>query len=210
MGNRPARPALSGASLRMIGVPEKFHSFSLGDFDANKLGALARIKDFVAGYIEDIDGNFSKNMGILFYGSNGTGKTTLASIVIREAYRLRYTARRVTFVEYIDRYAAGWGKSAGEREVADDEFYTYYKSVEFLCLEEVGKEIDSKIAAPILEDCLRYREDRRLVTIACTNLSPGDLCDRYGQSVHSLLTGNMTPIQMDFMDKRQKAFGERG
>ena len=42
-----------------------------------------------------------------------------------------------------------------DRDASIDNLYQNYKNVEFLVLEEVGKEIDSKIAKPILEDLLR-------------------------------------------------------
>ena len=69
-------------------------------------------------------------------------------------------------------------------------------------LEEVGKEIDSKITKPILEDLLRYREEKGLVTIICTNLTIKDLEDLYGASIMSLIKGNMTPIKITGKDRR--------
>ena len=75
--------------------------------------------------------------------------------------------------------------------------------------EEVGKEVDSKASAPILEDLLRYREDNGLVTILCTNLSPKDLEKRYGVSVASLLKGNMTPIRIEGIDKRKEHYDKK-
>lgn len=69
-------------------------------------------------------------------------------------------------------------------------------------LEEVGKEIDSKVSAPILEDLLRYREDNGLVTIVCTNLNISLMTERYGESCISLLKGNTTPVMIECEDKR--------
>ena len=73
-------------------------------------------------------------------------------------------------------------------------------------LEEIGKEIDSKIAKPILEDLLRYREEHGLVTIVCTNLTPSTIKELYGASVCSLINGNMTVIVIDSEDMRQEVF----
>lgn len=127
----------------------------------------------------------------------------LSSIILKEAYRHRYTSRRSTFVEYVDKYTKVWNaKSADEKATLEDELYTYYKAVEFLVLEEVGKEIDSKVSAPILEDLLRYREDNGLVTIVCTNLNISLMTERYGESCISLLKGNTTPVMIECEDKR--------
>ena len=113
-------------------------------------------------------------------------------------------------MEYIDKYTRAWSsKSSDEKELFEDELYTYYKAVEFLVLEEIGKEIDSKVAAPILEDLLRYREDNGLVTILCTNLNTETLAERYGESCMSLLRGNTVPITIECKDKRNTAFKKR-
>ena len=76
-------------------------------------------------------------------------------------------------------------------------------------LEEVGKEIDSKVSAPILEDLLRYREDNGLVTIVCTNLNISLMTERYGESCISLLKGNTTPVMIECEDKRATIFKKR-
>ena len=76
-------------------------------------------------------------------------------------------------------------------------------------IEEIGKEIDSKVAAPILEDCLRYREDHGLVTIICTNLDIREMKERYGASSYSLMQGNMTPVLIEGKDKRREFYSDR-
>lgn len=207
---RPVRKHLNNESLRLIGIPKSFRDTTLDDFKTGDDEDLQSVKTFIGNYIERIETMFRINSGIFFNGSNGVGKTMLSSIVAKEAYRHRYTARRSTFVEYIDKYTKAWGaRSTEEKEQYEDELYTYYKAVEFLVLDEVGKEIDSKVAAPILEDLLRYREDNGFVTIVCTNLNLDTMTERYGNSCMSLLKGNCTPITIQSKDKRNKAFRKR-
>lgn len=207
---RPLRKSLNETSLKLIGIPKSFRDKSLKDFVAKKGTELYEIKSFIQEYINNIDINFVNNKGLFLFGSNGVGKTMLSSIVLIEAYRHRYTCRRSTFVEYIDKYTRVWkAQNAIDKEQFEDNLYTYYKAVEFLVLEEVGKEIDSKVAAPILEDLLRYREDNGLVTIICTNLNLNLMTERYGESCISLLKGNTTPILIDSEDCRQKTFKRR-
>ena len=69
-------------------------------------------------------------------------------------------------------------------------------------LEEIGKEIDSKIAKPILEDLLRYREEHGLVTIICCNLDLPEFKNLYGNSICSLVNGNETIIKIVGKDRR--------
>jgi DNA replication protein DnaC len=207
--SRPLRKTLNKKSLSLIGIPKTFIGYTIEDFIA-KSSELRDVKEFVRDYIDRLDYNFDNNKGIFFCGSNGVGKTMLSCIILKEAYRHRYSCRRSTFVEYIDKYTRVWSsKNSDEKELFEDDLYTYYKAVEFLVLEEIGKEIDSKVAAPILEDLLRYREDNGLVTILCTNLNTDTLLERYGESCMSLLKGNTIPITIQCKDKRNSAFKKR-
>lgn len=208
---RPIRTVMNPESLKMIGIPKSFIDTTIDDFKSNGNPDLVLVKGFVTEYVNRIDYNFSKNYGIYFCGSNGVGKTMLSCIILKEAYRHRYSSRRSTFVEYIDKYTRAWSsKTSDEKSQNEDELYTYYKGVEFLVLEEVGKEIDSKIAAPILEDLLRYREDKGFVTIICTNLDIDTINERYGASVVSLLKGNTTPVTIVSRDERTRRLKKKG
>lgn len=207
---RPVRTHLSEQSLSLIGVPKKLQKLEMKDFDTYDSEDLEKIKSFFISYISDLPEKFETNSGILLRGSNGVGKTFIASMIVKEAYRRRYTARRTTFVGYISKYTDMWfAKTHEEKESFETDLVVNFKGVDFLALEEVGKEIDTKISIPILEDLLRYREEKGLVTILCTNLSLDVLKSRYGGSVVSLLKGNTTPIRIEGADKRQEYFEER-
>lgn len=206
---RPVREELSEKNLLFRGVTKKFINKTIDDFEDFGEDSLRKVKEFVRDYIENIDNMFEKNRGIIFFGSNGVGKTFLANLIVKEAYRHRYTSRRITFVDYITLYTKVWGlKNEVEKEEEEAKFYHDYKGVEFLVLEEVGKELDTKLSPVILEDCLRYREDKGLPTILCTNLTKEDLLNRYGDSIVSLISGNMIPIKIVGEDKRRKYFLE--
>lgn len=203
---RPLRSEVNKESLVMMGVPRRFCDKTIEDFNIYGKKSLNSIKEFVVDYINDLDTNVEENRGICFIGSNGVGKSLLSCIILKEMYKHRYSCRRVTFSSYISAYTESWGANKSEKDVIESELYEKYKGVEFLVLEEIGKEIDSKIAKPILEDLLRYREEHGLVTIICTNLTPVTLKELYGASVCSLINGNMTVIVIDSEDKRQEVF----
>lgn len=203
---RPLRSSVNKDSLIMMGVPKKFCNKTIADFDTFDKKSLKSVKDFVSDYLDNLLDNVEENNGICFIGSNGVGKSFLSCIILKEMYRHRYSCRRVTFSSYISAYTESWGANKTDRDVIEQDLLDKYKGVEFLVLEEIGKEIDSKIAKPILEDLLRYREEQGLVTIICTNLTPKTLKDVYGASVCSLINGNMTVIVIDSEDKRQDVF----
>lgn len=203
---RPLREKVNNKSLIMMGVPKQFCDKTLKDFKTYSDNGLKKVKKFVSEYIDNIYDNLESGHGIYFCGSNGVGKSFLSCIILKEAYRHRYSCRRVTFSAYISAYTESWGANKNDREVSEQDLLDKYKGVEFLVLEEIGKEIDSKIAKPILEDLLRYREEHGLVTIICTNLSPTALKDTYGASVCSLINGNMTVIVINSEDRRGEIF----
>lgn len=206
---RPLRKTLSEKNLSIIGIPKKFHNITLDDFETYGDKEFEAIKEHIALYLERIEDKFKKGSGLYLYGGNGTGKTTLACVIAKEAYRHRYTSMRVTFSQYVQKYTETWGaRSATEREVMEDELFNRYKGVEFLVLEELGKEMDTKAVRPILEDLLRFREDNSLVTIYCSNLAPTQLLDIYGKSIFSLIQGNSFPILLDGIDRRREKFKE--
>lgn len=203
---RPVRTSLSKDSLIMMGIPKRFCDKTMKDFNTYGKKSLKSVKTFVQDYITNIVDNIEDSRGICFMGSNGVGKSYLSCIIMKEAYRHRYSCRRVTFSSYISAYTESWGASKNERDVLENDLLDKYKGVEFLVLEEIGKEIDSKIAKPILEDLLRYREEHGLTTIICTNLTPQSLREIYGSSIASLINGNMTVIIIDSEDRRGDVF----
>ena len=203
---RPLRSEVSEQSLILMGVPKKYTSKTLKDFRDYGNADLKEVRDFCEDYVENIEVNIEEGRGIFFYGSNGVGKSFLSCIILKEVYRHRYSCRRVTFSQYISAYTESWGARKDEKDVSNQDLLDKYKGVEFLVLEEIGKEIDSKIAKPILEDLLRYREEHGLVTFICSNITPKEIAEIYGASIMSIIKGSMTPIKIVGKDKRQEVF----
>ena len=208
--NRPKRTTLSIKNLVRRGVPKHLVDVSIRDLDTFNDPDREKVVEYVTNYIKNIPTNFDNNQGIMLYDSNGVGKSFIATLIVKYAYIFRYTSKRCTFMEYINEYTRMWGcKNPLEKEELEELFYRNYKAVEFLCLEEIGKELDTKLSPTVLEDLLRYREERGLVTIICTNLNPKDLASKYGNSIMSLIKGNCTPIKLVGADNRQAVFKER-
>lgn len=188
------------------GIPKHFLSVTIDDFNTYDDIMLENAKNVVINYISDIDSTYSSGRGLYLYGSNGVGKSMLGSIIVKEAYRHRYSSKRITFVEYINEYTKIWkSQSIEEKESLEDQFYSYTKAVDFLVLEEIGKESTKPdLALTILEDCLRYREEHGLCTVICTNLSLRDLISlKYqSKSIESLIHGSMTPVKILGVDRR--------
>ena len=191
----PPRTHINSVALTCIGIPLEFHNTRLSDFREDG----GKIKQFISQYLHTLTTKerHEPQKGVFFFGSNGVGKTMLSCIILRVAYIYRYTCRRVTFARYVSSYTSTW--SSGDEP---DLLWEECKGSKYLVLEEVGKEIDSKVTKPILEELLRYREEHGLTTIMCTNLTPSNLSDIYGASIMSLIKGGMTPIKITGVDNR--------
>lgn len=207
---RPIRKSLSPKNLIARGIPKHLLEISVNDLDDFGSEDRRQFVDFMRDYLMNINLVFERNQGLFLFGSNGVGKSFCSCLIVKIAYAYRYTSRRCTFMEYIAEYTRLWNiKNADDKEEAEGLFYHKYKSVEFLVLEEIGKELDTKLSPTVLEDLLRYREERGLVTIICTNLEPKDVVERYGNSVGSLIKGNFTPIRIVGSDKRTQTYQGR-
>ena len=207
---RPMRKSLAPKNLISRGIPKHLIEVSVNDLDDFGSEERRKFVDFMTNYLNNINSVFQNNQGLFLFGSNGVGKSFCSCLIVKMAYAYRYTSRRCTFMEYITEYKRLWNiKNADEKEQAEGMFYHKYKAVEFLVLEEIGKELDTKLAPTVLEDLLRYREERGLVTIICTNLEPKDVIERYGNSVGSLIKGKFTPGRIVGSDKRTQSYAER-
>lgn len=200
---RPKRTEINLRSLSRIGIPKRFQELNVEDlYDFDNQQRKIQI-DEIKEYIENLSVPFNKGIGMLLLGSNGTGKTTIASVLVKEAFIQRYSTKMLTFVEYMNLYTSLWNeKDVFNRGIIQEEL-DRVKSLEFLVLEEIGKHIDSKISAPILEDLLRYRENKGLPTIICTNLEVESIETMFGASVLSLLKGNCRAYRLVGDDHRE-------
>lgn len=206
---RPMRTQLSITSMvKVIGIPRKFVGATVHDLYDNS-PARKKLVEFIKSYIHNFNSNIEACKGIYIYGSNGVGKTFISSILLKEAYKRRYTCKRVSFMEYCSVYTRVWdARSLEDKETLEATLYDY-KGAEFLVLEEIGKGVENSVTVPILEDLLRYREDNSLTTVIATNLSPSALSEQYGTSVMSLIKGNFTPMKIEDEDYRLNEYKER-
>ncbi len=195
------------------GIQKKYFNIGLEKFLTKQDADLISAKENVEKYIRNFTRNFEIGHGIVLHGDNGVGKSFLANIIIKEAYRHRYSSMRCTLMKYSHEYRRGWSVSPEEKDDWEDAFYKDYKAVEFLALEEIGKEYANGQGIKVeLEDLLRYREENLLPTIVCTNIDITTtlLAETYGPSIASLLFGNYTHIGIyGSKDLRRTKFKEK-
>lgn len=193
------REILSTTNLARMGVPRLFFDAEIDDYivDESK-------KRLFSNYINDIHDMFDDCVNLTLYGSNGSGKTFVTSIIIKNAYRHYYTAKRTTFTYFMSL------SFKGDKSEEDKEYLRQVYDSEFLVIDELGKENDLKSASNIslLENLMKYREERALPIIICTNLPLAGIKEKYGDTIYSLISQSVK-LEMDEFDMRKDFFEKR-
>lgn len=145
---------------------------------------LNEIVNLFEDYTDSIHDNFDAGVGMLLSGDNDNGKTTLCSVLAREAYRARYDVKVIT-AEDISQLSRDFDNPEAKEQV--EELITKY---DILVIDELGKETEgkSKYNQTVLERIIKARiEKYELPTFVVSNLSPADIRTRYGNTIYSVL-----------------------
>lgn len=189
----PPRKSIYMSALVDLGCPVRFCNARLEDYDMPP-----KLSSVLFNYVNNINAMFNDGVGLTLYGNNGNGKTLISSIILREVYRLRYTVRRITLTDFIN------------LKFSDETKYNEYKELDFLIIDEVGKEIfgDKGFNITEFESILRLRETFSLPTIICSNLDSERIKEQYGESIYSVLRGSSMFIKFSMEDFRKSSIQE--
>lgn len=143
------------------------------------------VLDGVAKYVTNHSRFIKRGMGLYFSGTHGTGKTLLATLVLKELVKFGYTCWSTTFAQTIEMMTAGWGDKA-EKEY----FQRKFLGSEVLLLDDVGRERRGgkvQLAETTFDAILRQRVQEGRATFITTNLDATELEEGYGAAVLSLV-----------------------
>ena len=166
------------------------------DFDSANLV----LKD-VADYTNNLVTAKKKGISLMLAGSNGSGKTLLATSVLKAVIRTGMSAQMASLGGIIQVYTDGWVDPV-KRRLFDERI----RNVDFLLIDDVGKEYQAKssdLTEIMFDNLIRYRVGRRKPFIITTNTSPTDLRNRYGNSLMSLLVGKTISLEVIDGDYRK-------
>jgi DNA replication protein DnaC len=194
----PPREVLSEANLEKIGIPKLFYYQELSDF----IGIAP--KTLLERYVGHIHDMYEDCVNLTLLGPNGAGKSLFASIVLKNAYRHRYTARFITVAELI---SLTFKKNKDEKEIEE---LLRINNSDFLCLDEFGKEnhFETGSDLKLLIEIMKYREKKGLPIIICTNMPIEAIEKRYGNTVLSLIKQSVQ-IEFDEDDMRGEIFRKK-
>lgn len=163
-------------------------------------GARAKVWD----YLEHSRAYVGAGCGLILFGEVGTGKTLLATLLLKGLLAEGYDGYFTTFSEMIDTYTGGW-YDAEERKW----FHRRIKNAQVLVLDDIGREWQGRkkqhLPESTFDEVLRHRVAGSLPTIITTNKSLDDLAVGYGGNVMSLLHERSTTYQFVGEDFRDQA-----
>lgn len=138
-------------------------------------------------YRDDIEGMLEEGLGIVLAGDKGTGKTMLATLMLKEFIKLGYSCYSTTFSSTVEAFTAGWGNNPEAKKW----FQHKFMDSQVLLLDDLGKEFRSKtgLSATTFDHILRTRANLGRPTLITTNMNGQELESGYGGSVLSLIIG---------------------
>lgn len=123
-------------------------------------------------WLEDFK-NGKTNKGLLFTGTTGTGKTTLAKALMINLLDSGFPCMIITPTEYI---------SNGKKRMSDsniEDIQEVCKNIQVLVIDDLGAESKSIYNDAEMFNLINYRFEKELTTIFTTNLNKERLMNRY-------------------------------
>jgi len=173
--------------LKRMNVPKRFWNVSFDKILPEESDHRKVIKK----YLITIDERFNRGCGLLLTGNNGTGKTSCAVVVGKEARRKGYL---VLFIR-----STALRDGIINNKVFDDgnTFLERARNVDLLIIDDLGKEYSKEYGSynsSIYEDLLRVRVDEVKPTIITSNLDVEQMNKEYKISMMKLLKSYFLPL----------------
>jgi DNA replication protein DnaC len=158
--------------------------------------AVGRVRSF----IENLDSNLEAGKGLWLFGDTGTGKTTLAMLVSKEALEKGHSVAIYSLPKLLSRIRRTYdAEPGGDSYMA---FFERLTSVDLLHIDDFGAEKRSDWVLEQLYALVNERyEDRRSVMLT-TNLIVDKLEEQIGGRTVSRLTETCEQIPLFGVDRR--------
>lgn len=198
------RRSLTGSDMRRMRIPKRYWSVTFDDISNAKVEGTSA-KDITRDYVLAANENIANGVGLLLWGPNGTGKTSMAVVIAKEMRR-RFHA--VLFVQ-----ASALRGSVISNEMFDESETLWQRAcnVAVLVVDDLGKGTQDKtgFGERMIDDLIRARNSSQLITIITTNMAvKGDknaLSTALKASTIHSLKEHVVPVRVAGRDKRVKA-----
>ena len=177
------------------GIGKPYQCLSWDDVDTELDPQLQPIYKFLS----DPEKYLSRGVGVYLWGPPGTGKTMIATLILKDLIRKGYTGFSATMAAMVEYFTAGWGGNTDEKEWFTGKFL----NSQILVLDEVRR--DNRLAESTFDHILRTRVHEGRPTIITTNLTPDELESGYGSSILSLIVQQSIAVNLNRQNYRGTA-----
>lgn len=160
-------------------IRREYWPYTIDDFDFSEFSP-AEHQD-IKEYHDNLEVAYQNGLGFFFHGEFGTGKSLLASIILKHAVKMKFQVFFITAFDFYEYYGA-FGEEGRQ-------FKSFVRNVHFLCIDEVGGEqLKTKDYVFSLLDNLLV--ERQFPTILTSNRRPDQLATIYGSHLSELFGKN--------------------
>ncbi|WAM36573.1 ATP-binding protein [Caldicellulosiruptor acetigenus] len=153
-------------------------------------------------YCEQFEEMKRQNVGLLFYGPSGTGKTFLAFCIANYLIERFYPVIAVSTIGFLAKLKQLYSSSSGEMEI---EVLNNFKNADLIVLDDMGAESSTGWAVEklyMLVD-MRYRDEKPL--IVTTNYNLEELKEKLGIRIFDRLIEMCCPVEIGGTSRRLKS-----
>lgn len=178
---------------------ENFNFLSYDYYVGEELEKFTKAVQICQNFIESFHKDY---LNLFFYGTVGTGKSFLSCCVAKE---LMDKGNLVIYFSASQLFET-LSKSTFEKDSAEavsgisEDIY----DCDLLIIDDLGTELTNSFVSSRLFSCLNNRHLRKKATIITTNLSLGELRDRYSDRIFSRITSNYSVCKLIGPDIRMK------
>jgi DNA replication protein DnaC len=164
-------------------IPAKYRGLS---FDRPPITELDRtVTGVVREYVDDLDQNLEAGRGLWLMGDVGTGKTSLAMLVSKQALEAGRSVAIYSLPRLLARIRRTYDAEAGEQSYL--EFFGRLTSVDLLHIDDLGAEKRSDWVLEQLYALVDERYESRQSIVVTTNLDQASLEEQIGARTVSRL-----------------------
>jgi DNA replication protein DnaC len=184
-------------------IPPKFRGVSFDRPPVSDMARQAETRDAVgrvSAFIERLDSNLETGKGLWLFGDTGTGKTTLAMLVSKEALEKGHSVAIYSLPKLLARIRRTYDEEPG-----GDSYSAFFKrltSVDLLHIDDFGAEKRSDWVLEQLYALVNERYEDELSVMLTTNLTVDKLEDQIGKRTVSRLTETCEQVPLFGADRR--------
>jgi DNA replication protein DnaC len=168
-------------------------------WEASFSGVQESAREHAQKYLMGVESMAQRGIGLLLWGPNGIGKTSLSVVIGKELRRRGYS---LLFLE-----CSTIKSSVIQNEMFDEEqsVWDRAKSVDVLILDDLGKGVQDStgFGARVVDDLIRHRNANRRITFITTNMTVKALEEELKPSTMHSLKECIYPVKLLGSDLRE-------